>query len=270
MSGLSGLTSLFTSPRDRLQTRLEDAISGGKIKSADKDALSGALDDIDKSMQQAAKSDTGKSPADMIARLKSLIDDKVKAGKLTEDQAAELRAMFETDGKGRGEAALKAFDKSFDALAKDGILSAKDAAAVKKGLAEVRKLFAALGPSSNGEDQAFLFTRASAVVSGLMSDNKLTEDQAKGVMKTLVAAKNALGSDGGGPDFEALAKLTPKDVGGDDTAFAGLRYGAPASDKTIADFVSKLVDDVNSLSFNYDTKGKNKNDSWPLLLDFQA
>lgn len=270
MSGLSGLTSLFTSPRDRLQHKLEDAISGGKIKAADKDALSGALDDIDKSMQQAAKSDTGKSPADMVARLKSLIDDKVKAGKLTENQAAELRALFETDGKGRGEAALKELDKSFDKLLKDGTISSRDSAAVKKGLAEVKKLFAALGPSSNIEDEGFLFTRASAVISRLIVDRKLSEDQADGVMKTLIDAKDALRGEAGGPDFEALAKLTAHDVGGGDTAFAGLRYGTPASDKTMADFVSKLVEDVNALSFTYDTKGKNKNDSWPLLLDFEA
>lgn len=85
------------SPLARLQSRLSADISAGSIKSSDKDALSAALDSIDASLKsaRAQQTDSGRPSKDaMQAKIDGLIGDQVKAGSLTEDQAAELKQLF--------------------------------------------------------------------------------------------------------------------------------------------------------------------------------
>lgn len=85
------------SPRDRLQAQLETEISSGSIRSADRTALETALDAIDEAMQaNGSTSTTGTrtSPDEMHSKLQSLIDQQVKDGGLTSDQADELKQLF--------------------------------------------------------------------------------------------------------------------------------------------------------------------------------
>jgi hypothetical protein len=92
----TSLSSSFVSPRERLQTELESQISAGSIQSTDLDALTGALDDIDATMtqQRPALGGSRPSPTDMADKINSLIDSQVESGKLTSDQADELKNVF--------------------------------------------------------------------------------------------------------------------------------------------------------------------------------
>ena len=92
----TSLASSFVSPRERLQTELESQISTGSIQSTDLDALTGALDDIDATMTQQRPAFGGKppSPAEMTDKINGLIDSQVESGKLTSDQADELKSVF--------------------------------------------------------------------------------------------------------------------------------------------------------------------------------
>ena len=90
------------SPREMMQDRLTDAISSGSISASDKEALTSALDDIDKSLSAGTSSGTGRpDPKAMKARIDGLIDQEVKSGTLTDDQASELKQLF-AKGPGRG------------------------------------------------------------------------------------------------------------------------------------------------------------------------
>jgi hypothetical protein len=89
----------FTSPRELLQSTLDSKISTGAISSVDGSALSGALDDIDASIQNgrasgAAAGGQRPSPDEMKQKIDDLITAEVKNGKLTEDQAGELKDVF--------------------------------------------------------------------------------------------------------------------------------------------------------------------------------
>lgn len=90
------------SPREMMQDRLTDAISSGSISASDKEALTSALDDIDKSLSAGASTGTGRpDPKAMKAKLDGLIDQEVKSGKLTDSQASELKQLF-AKGPGSG------------------------------------------------------------------------------------------------------------------------------------------------------------------------
>ena len=86
------------SPLAMLQKNLVSEISSGKINSADQDALSAALQSIDDSMQAGRSSGSTRkappSPDEAKAKVESLIDDQVTAGKLTSEQADELKQLF--------------------------------------------------------------------------------------------------------------------------------------------------------------------------------
>jgi hypothetical protein len=92
----ASLASSFVSPRERLQTELESRVSAGSIQSTDLEALTGALDDIDATMMQQRSSFAGSrpSPTEMTDKINSLIDSQVESGKLTSDQAEELKSVF--------------------------------------------------------------------------------------------------------------------------------------------------------------------------------
>lgn len=99
-------SSLYQSPLQKLQQELQAEFTSGKISSGDQDALSSALDSIDSSMQADRGSATGgtrPSPDDMKSKIDDLIGAQVSSGKLTSDQADELKGVFEAafaDGPG--------------------------------------------------------------------------------------------------------------------------------------------------------------------------
>jgi hypothetical protein len=83
------------SPRDFLQNQLLSAIASGAVNASDKTALSTALDDIDTALKDDGSRKAGPpSPDQMKSKLDELISSEVKAGKLTDDQAGELRDIF--------------------------------------------------------------------------------------------------------------------------------------------------------------------------------
>ena len=99
-------SSLYQSPLQKLQQELQAELTSGQISSGDQDALSAALDSIDQSMQAdrgSASGGTRPSPGDMKSKIDDLIGEQVSSGKLTSDQADELKGIFEAafaDGPG--------------------------------------------------------------------------------------------------------------------------------------------------------------------------
>jgi hypothetical protein len=101
MTSISATTSqyAYTSPRDRLQNELTSEISAGTVKSADLDPLTAALDNIDETLKSQRESDRAAgsrppSPDEMKAKIDDLIAEQVSSGKLTSDQADELKNVF--------------------------------------------------------------------------------------------------------------------------------------------------------------------------------
>ena len=100
MTSVSGASAMaFKSPLERLQTELQSQATSGTVKSADVNALSAALDSIDSVMKQGPSAESGQrsgrpSPTEMTDKINSLIDDQVSSGKLTSDQADELKGVF--------------------------------------------------------------------------------------------------------------------------------------------------------------------------------
>jgi hypothetical protein len=88
----------FSSPRQLLQNELSSEVTAGAISSADSDALSSALDDIDSTMQSDSASRSAASgppaPGEMKQKIDDLIASEVKSGKLTDGQAGELKNVF--------------------------------------------------------------------------------------------------------------------------------------------------------------------------------
>jgi hypothetical protein len=115
MTAISTVSSnqyALTSPRDLLQNELTQEVSAGTISTGDQDALSSALDSIDSSLQSQRDTDrasgTRPSPGDLKSKVDDLIAAQVSDGKLTSDQATELKNVFQNafakghDAKGPG------------------------------------------------------------------------------------------------------------------------------------------------------------------------
>src|SRR5262245_61195309 len=93
----AGLAShAFTSPRESLQNELLSEVSSGTISADDQDALSAALDDIDSTLrsQRPEPGSARPSPDEMKSKIDDLIAGEVQNGKLTSDQAEELKNVF--------------------------------------------------------------------------------------------------------------------------------------------------------------------------------
>ncbi|GHC93343.1 hypothetical protein [Novosphingobium pokkalii] len=84
------------SPRSRMDEDITAAVKAGVLSQTDASAIETALDKIDSSLQSGDSSQTGGTldPKQMKARVDSLIDQQVKDGTLTSDQADELKAFF--------------------------------------------------------------------------------------------------------------------------------------------------------------------------------
>lgn len=91
-------SSSYLSPLQQLQKELQAELTAGKITSADQDALSAALTDIDTSLRSGRASSsaggTRPSPDEMKSKIDDLIAGEVSSGKLTSDQATELQGVF--------------------------------------------------------------------------------------------------------------------------------------------------------------------------------
>lgn len=91
--GMSGTNS----PRAMMDKRIDAAVQAGSISATDETALEGALDVIDKSLGvgSSSGSQTNKlDPSQVGDRIDDLIDEQVKAGTLTEEQANTLQSLF--------------------------------------------------------------------------------------------------------------------------------------------------------------------------------
>ena len=97
MTSISATSTSSYSPLDRLKSELAKEVSAGTISSSDETALSSALDDIDsalKSGKSSSSSSSPPSPDEMQSKIDDLIQSEVSSGKLTSDQASELKNVF--------------------------------------------------------------------------------------------------------------------------------------------------------------------------------
>lgn len=109
MTSISALSSNShqSSPLQRLQDELQAEVNSGKISSSDQSALASALSDIDSAIQAGRGADSSggakPSPDALKSRIDDLIQGEVSNGKLTSDQAEELKGVFKASfGNGPG------------------------------------------------------------------------------------------------------------------------------------------------------------------------
>lgn len=101
MTSISASSMSGFSPLDLLKQELTKEVSAGKVSSTDQTALSSALDDIDSALKSgsgssssSSTSSTPPSPKEMQSKIDDLIQSEVDSGKLTTDQASELKNVF--------------------------------------------------------------------------------------------------------------------------------------------------------------------------------
>lgn len=100
MSTISALSTAGASPRPSPRSRMDEditaAVKAGVLSQTDASAIETALDKIDSSLQSGASNQTGTTldPKQMKDRVNGLIDQQVKDGTLSQDQADELKAFF--------------------------------------------------------------------------------------------------------------------------------------------------------------------------------
>jgi len=98
---ISAASTSAYSPLDLLKKELAKEVSSGSISSTDQTALTSALTDIDSALKggassssSSASSSTPPSPDQMKSKIDDLIQSEVSSGKLTSDQATELKSVF--------------------------------------------------------------------------------------------------------------------------------------------------------------------------------
>ncbi|MGV7213605.1 hypothetical protein [Bradyrhizobium sp. UFLA05-112] len=97
MTSIAATSTSSYSPLDLLKSELTKEVSAGTISSSDESALSSALDDIDSALKSdgsSSSSSTPPSPDEMQSKIDNLIQNEVSSGKLTSDQADELKNVF--------------------------------------------------------------------------------------------------------------------------------------------------------------------------------
>jgi hypothetical protein len=94
-------THQHNGPRADMDSKISAAVEAGALTQTDATALESALDKIDSSLSSSTSGSAGKlDPSGMKAKVDDLIDQQVKDGTLTEDQAAELQAIFASGPSG--------------------------------------------------------------------------------------------------------------------------------------------------------------------------
>lgn len=90
-----------SAPFGRVQSALRRDVSAGTVSASDETAITSALGDIQArlagtgSAGGGATASTSDAPTSMKGRVGAAIDDEVASGKLTSDQAGELKKAFE-------------------------------------------------------------------------------------------------------------------------------------------------------------------------------
>jgi hypothetical protein len=84
---------------NRVLDRMNTAIASGKISAADGQAMAGALGDIAQALSSDGTSASAQQRGALRAQVNGVIEGDVSAGKLTSDQASELKSLL---GGGRG------------------------------------------------------------------------------------------------------------------------------------------------------------------------
>jgi len=110
ISSASLAPQAFTSPQDLLQNELQSEVSSGAISANDQSALSSALDDIHSALKSERESDRASGAQrptheQMQSKINDLIANEVQNGKLTSDQADELKNVFAKAFSHRGDGA---------------------------------------------------------------------------------------------------------------------------------------------------------------------
>lgn len=94
-----GMSGTSMSPRTMMDKRIDSAVQAGTISQTDETALESALDAIDSAMGMGSSSSASAQtsqldPSKVGDRIDDLIDQQVKAGTLTQDQANTLQSLF--------------------------------------------------------------------------------------------------------------------------------------------------------------------------------
>ena len=99
MTSISAASSSTLSPLQKLQDQLQAEVNSGAISSSDQSALSSALTDITSTLQNGTAADqaggSSAAPGDLKSKIDGLIANEVSSGKLTSDQATELKGVFQ-------------------------------------------------------------------------------------------------------------------------------------------------------------------------------
>ena len=107
MNSVSGGMPGLGGSENGLLSRISNATSSGHLSRTDGAAINSALGDIAGQLQSSAStsassSASGTSPRAAFARVGALIDGEVQSGKLTEQQASELKSFLQPQKHGGG------------------------------------------------------------------------------------------------------------------------------------------------------------------------
>lgn len=165
-----------------MDARISAAVSSGSISATDQTALSSALDSIDSSLSADRASGT-KPASGMKDRVDGLIDQQVKDGKLTDDQAGELKKLFAQGPHGHhggaggpppADLASTLTDASSDSTSPTDATASTQDAAQEMLLAFLQQLRGQLGANDTYDAKsANPAASSSTASSGLVLDTKI-------------------------------------------------------------------------------------------------
>lgn len=165
MTSISASSMSGYSPLDLLKQELTKEVSAGKVSSTDQTALSSALDDIDSALKaggssssSSSSSSTPPSPKEMQSKIDDLIQSEVDSGKLTSDQASELKNVFASafsggpGGAGGPPASSSSNDSDTDTTSSTSSSSSSSSSTVEELL---KKLLDALQSSNSSKSSSY-------------------------------------------------------------------------------------------------------------------
>ncbi len=180
MTSISASSMSGFSPLDLLKQELTKEVSAGKVSSTDQTALSSALDDIDSALKSggnssssSSTSSTPPSPEEMQSKIDDLIQSEVDSGKLTSDQATELKNVFAnafSGGGAGGPPPAPSDDASSDTTSSTSSSSSSSSSQVEELL---KKLLDALQSSNSSKTSSY---SASGTSSSSSSSKSLVVD----------------------------------------------------------------------------------------------
>ncbi|MET0366506.1 MAG: hypothetical protein ABW169_17820 [Sphingobium sp.] len=111
------------SPRAMMDKRIDAAVQAGSISATDETALESALDVIDNALGVGSSSGSQSSkldPSQVGDRIDDLIEEQVKAGTLTEEQANTLQSLFAQNAPPSGTGGEGSDETSVDGVSGSG------------------------------------------------------------------------------------------------------------------------------------------------------